>query len=247
MKGKLSAYLIEETRTWFHANGRDTAVIGISGGKDSGVVAAICKEALGADSVFGVLMPDGVQPDLQDALQVVEELGIPYTILNIGDPVSALYHAVSQRSPIGAAAPALTPEAKINVPPRIRMTCLYAVAQSMGGHAVVVGTGNAAECYVGYTTKWGDSASDFNPIRNLWVHQVLQVGDELGYFPNIIHKRPADGLSGKTDEERLGFSYEDVYRCFKQEPLDPLLQARIEQKHTASTHKRQPIPAIELP
>lgn len=243
---KLSEFVIEKTREWFRENGRETAVIGISGGKDSAVVAAICKEALGAENVFGVLMPDGIQKDINDSMQVVNELDIPYTIIDIGPACNAIRSSLETPHPSEDMDFKLTTEAAINIPPRVRMTYLYAVAQSLNRKAVVVGTSNAAEIYVGYSTKWGDSASDFNPIGNLWVHQVLQIGDELGYFPNIIHKAPADGLCGSTDEERLGFRYDEVYLYATHEHVEAEAAEKIRQRHEMSRHKWKPIPKISI-
>ncbi len=203
---KISDKLIKWTKEWFEENNRKTAVVGISGGKDSAVVAAVLVHALGSDNVIGVLMPYGIQSDISDSKQVVEELGIKNITVNIGNAYDKLSDEILKETE------KLSTEAKINMAPRIRMATVYAIAQTISeldnGKAVVVGTGNASETYVGYFTKWGDGAYDLNLLKDLWVHEVIQVGDELGYFPNIIHKAPTDGLSGKTDEEKLGVTYE---------------------------------------
>lgn len=235
----LSEQVVNWTREWFREAGRTTAVLGISGGKDSAVVAAILTEALGAGHVVGVMMPNGTQKDIADARQVVSELGICGMTVNVGDAYQSLCAAIG----------AVSPEAAINLAPRLRMSVLYAVAQSLsvdGVHACVVGTGNKAERYVGYTTKWGDGACDVNPIQDLWVHEVVRVGEELGYFPNIVHKSPDDGLCGQTDEEKLGFSYQDVARAAQGDPtLSPELARRIQAKHLAALHKLVPIPCFQ--
>ncbi len=235
---KLSEKLIEWTKEWFAVNDRKTAVIGISGGKDSAVVAAVLVHAIGKENVFGVLMPNGVQSDIADSLQVVNELGINHTTINIGTAYGALIDEISEQ----IVEP--TSEAKINISPRLRMTTLYAVAQTLSqsqeAKACVVGTGNAAECYVGYFTKWGDGAHDLNLLRDLWVHEVLQVGDELGYFPNIIHKAPADGLSGSTDEQRLGVTYEEVYRVATNQEVSKEAKEKIDRLHRFAQHKLNP-------
>lgn len=242
----LSEIAVEKTQKWFQESSRGTAVVGISGGKDSAVVAAILAKALGPKRVVGVLMPDGDQADLEDSVAVAESLGIRYMIVNIRaavygitDPlVSGIYedHGVGVR---------LTEEARVNVPPRARMTLLYAIAQSLGEHAAVVGTGNASEIYVGYTTKWGDAASDFNPLRHLWVHQVISVGTELGVLETVLHKAPNDGLCGSTDEQKLGFTYDQVYLLATGTgTVPPEIAEKIRRRHALSEHKRAPIPTI---
>ena len=250
----LANYIIRWLRYWFERNERDTAVIGISGGKDSAVVAALCAKALGAQNVFGVMIPNGEQSDLLDAQQVVDELGIRATCVNIGRVYTDIIEATNlapvltqNRMHNGSELPyeAVSDAAKINIAPRLRMTVLYAIAQTLsqnGRHACVVGTGNLCEATVGYSTKWGDSACDVNPLRNLTVSEVIQVGDELGYFPNIVHKAPSDGLTGLTDEEKLGFSYADVEHYLNGEPLPLDIRAKIESKAKSAQHKLKPIP-----
>ncbi len=237
---KLSERVINWTKEWFLENDRKTAVVGISGGKDSAVVAAILVHALGAENVFAVLMPNGEQSDISDSKQVVEELGIRNITVNIKSSFDGLLSEI--KSHLGE----LSNEASINTAPRIRMSTLYAVAQTLserdGAKACVVGTGNASEGYVGYCTKWGDMAHDVNLLKDLWVHEVIEIGDELGYFPNIIHKAPADGLSGSTDEEKLGVSYEEVYKTVVGEEVSEKSRARIETLHKLAKHKLNPIP-----
>lgn len=241
---KLSEQIVEWLRSWFEENGRKTAVIGISGGKDSAVVAALCVRALGPENVFGVLMPNGEQPDIADAKQVVEELGIRHAVVNIHDAYIAVSGATMQ-----ALCDFPSQGASINIQPRVRMTVLYAIAQTLserdGAHACVVGTGNFSEAMVGYTTKWGDAACDVDPIGNLWVEEVIQVGDELGYYPNIIHKTPSDGLCGRTDEDNLGFTYAQV-RAFFEAPdtLSEDVKEAIQKRYIASAHKRNSIPCF---
>ncbi len=237
---RLSEKLIEWTKNWFTQNGLKTAVVGISGGKDSAVVAAVLAHAIGKENVVGVLMPNGVQSDISDSIQVVEELGIKNFTINLQKAYDSLLQEVE--SQIGE----LSGGTKINSAPRLRMNILYSVAQTLserdGAKACVVGTGNASECYVGYFTKWGDGGHDVNLLKDLWVHEVLQVGDELGYFPNIIHKAPSDGLSGSTDEEKLGVTYEQVYRVATGEKVDSEAKEKIDRLHKIAKHKIDPIP-----
>lgn len=254
----LSEQAIAWVRAQFEADGRKTAVIGISGGKDSAVAAAICVKALGAENVYGVLMPQGIQPDLDDSVQVVRELGIRHQVVNIGEACRVLRQAIDIRDTafdtpddpddlIGR----VTEDAWVNLQPRIRMTTLRAIAQTLsgpaGGKACVVGTGNKAEIMVGYTTKDGDDRSDLNPLGGLWVDEVLQVGDELGYYPGIVHKAPSDGLCGKSDEDRLGFTYDQVKLAFTgragEVPAEQL--ERIMRWHRMTEHKRRAIPVFE--
>ena len=238
----LAKHIIQWIQGWFNENNRKTAVIGISGGKDSAVVAGLCKEALGEQNVFGIMMPHGEQKDISDSEQVISELGINSGCANIKPVSDAMLQCVEEA--IGMPA---SEGAKINIAPRLRMTLLYTIAQTLSetnkAKACVMGTGNRGEAEVGYTTKWGDAASDINPIRNLWVDEVLQAGDELGYFPDIIHKAPSDGLCGKSDEERLGFSYDDVKALFTGHKVPEDIRDKILAAHCASVHKRYAIPA----
>lgn len=242
---KLSEKLIQWTKNWFEENNRETAVIGISGGKDSAVVAAVCKEALGEKQVMGILMPNGEQADICDARQVAWELGIYSGVANIRPAYDAILRCVEEA--IGRPA---SEGARINIAPRLRMMLLYAIAQTIseaeGAKACVVGTGNLAEKKVGYTTKWGDAASDVNPIGELWVDEVIQAGDELGYYPDVVHKAPADGLCGETDEDRMGFSYADVKKVFTaKEDVPVSILQKILRMNEASKHKRNPIASYQ--
>jgi NAD+ synthase len=174
--------LIQWIRNWFEVNGKGcNAVIGISGGKDSTIVAALCVEALGKDRVIGVLMPNGVQKDISDSLEVCNYLGIRKYVVNINQAVEAL------KTSMGID---LSPQSETNLPPRIRMTTLYAISQSNNGR--VANTCNLSENYVGYETKFGDGAGDFSPLGNLTVKEVLEIGDYLGLPNHLVHKVPMD-------------------------------------------------------
>lgn len=199
-----SEKIVEWIRDWFenHSGNAKGIVIGISGGKDSTVVAALCAKAIGKDKVFGVLMPNDHQSDIKDSIKVCQTIGIGYKIVNIGD-IYAEILATLRLEDIS-----LSFHTRTNIPPRIRMTILYAIGQELSYR--VAGTGNVSEAFVGYFTKWGDGAYDFNPIANLTAEQVVAVGDALGLPYELVHKTPSDGLCGKSDEENLGFSYKDV-------------------------------------
>ncbi len=226
---------VQFVREWFEKNGPDApAVIGISGGKDSSVTAAICAKALGRDRVMGVMMPNNSQSDIDVSRRLVEYLGIPHTEINIKDGYDGIMNSIS------AAGFDPSEQARINLGPRVRMALLYAVSQSINGR--VSCNGNRSERYVGYFTSYGDGAGDFSLLANLTVHEVRAVGTALGLPDEFVYKAPADGLSGKTDEDRLGFTYEtlDTYiltgRCD-----DAEAKAKIDAKHKANLFKLSPI------
>jgi len=225
-------------RDFFAKNGPDcNAVIGISGGKDSSIAAALCVEALGKDRVIGVLMPRGEQHDIDKAYMLVDHLGIRRYEINIKAAADALI----------AAMPAdfeLSKQARENLPPRIRMATVYAVSQSCNGR--VCNTCNLSEDWVGYSTRYGDSVGDFSPMSNLTVTEVKQIGHLLGLPAELVEKTPIDGLCGKTDEENLGFTYAelDVY-IRTGEIANPETRARIDQKHKANLFKLKLMPAFD--
>lgn len=196
--------LVSWIREYFAENGSDcSAVVGISGGKDSSIVAALCVEALGKDRVIGVVMPNGVQFDIEDGLRLIDSLGIEYKYINIDDMYNHALEALELVVDV-------SDQAKINLPARLRMATLYAVAQSLPNGGRVANTCNRSEDFVGYSTKFGDSAGDFSPLSNLMVHEVKQIGYELNIPRDLVDKTPADGLCGKTDEENLGITYAQI-------------------------------------
>lgn len=237
--------VIEDITEWikkyFEENGTpDTkAVLGISGGKDSSIAAALCVKALGKDRVIGVLMPQGEQADIDCSRKLVEFLGIENYTINIGSTVNALLDEIS-------ADMTLTRQAEINTPARIRMTTVYAVAACMNGR--VVNTCNLSEDWIGYSTKFGDSAGDFSPLSDLTVTEVVKIGDALGLPYELVHKVPIDGLSGKTDEENFGFTYEILDKYIRGE-LDladnPELKAKIDSMNARNQHKLKLMPKFE--
>lgn len=192
--------IVEWIRDWFSRNGDGcTAVVGISGGKDSSVVAALCKEALGKDRVLGVLMPNGEQHDINVSREVVEFLGIKSVTVNI----KACYDGIMGE--LEKSLDTISECTKVNVQPRLRMAAVYAVSQSVNGR--VANTCNLSEDWVGYATKYGDGAGDFSPLSKLTVAEVKAVGHAIGLPRHIVEKTPIDGLCGKTDEDNLGFTY----------------------------------------
>lgn len=226
---------IEWIKEFFEKNGKDcNAVVGISGGKDSSVTAALCVEALGKDRVIGVLMPNNEQSDIQFAYDLVNHLGIKHYVVNIGEAVDALKKAV----PLELSAQSVT-----NLPPRIRMSTLYAVSQSNNGR--VVNTCNLSEDWVGYSTRYGDAAGDFSPLANLTVAEVKEIGRALGLPSHLVEKPPIDGLCGKTDEDNLGFTYavlDEYLRTGNIEDKDT--KAKIDFMHERNKFKLELMPCF---
>jgi NAD+ synthase len=217
------------------------AIIGISGGKDSTIAAALCVEALCADRVIGVLMPQGYQKDINDSREVCEYLGINHMEINIGAICNGLCSLIDMEYDFDHCC-INNLMIKTNLPARIRMTTLYAVA-ALYPNSRVVNTCNASEDYVGYSTKYGDAAGDFSPLGNLTVREVLEIGDDLGLPKHLVHKPPSDGMCGKTDEDNLGFTYEqlDDYLLGTAEvPAD--IVEKIKKLHKATRHKYVPMP-----
>ena len=235
---------IQWIKDWFNENGKTcNAIIGISSGKDSTIVAKLCVEALGADRVIGVAMPDKGQ-GTNGADKIAEYLGIKYMVTPI-DGVVAEFHKVwnDQGSDVK-----WSKQSEQNIPPRVRMTMLYALSQTFNGR--VVGTCNASENYVGYMTRWGDQASDFEPIGNLTVTEVLQIGDYLGLPYEWVHKIPDDGLPhSSSDEQKFGFSYAELDRYIREgiEPegkcnnSDESKIDKIKRMHTKNEFKLKPV------
>lgn len=218
-------------RDWFDENGRGcNAIVGISGGKDSSVAAALCVRALGVDRVLGVLMPNGEQSDIAMSRLLVEHLGIRHVTVNIQDGYNGLLGEL--RRQLGD----VSRDTEINLAPRLRMATLYAVAQSNNGR--VVNTCNLSEDWVGYSTRYGDSAGDFSPLSMLCVREVKALGRELGLPECLVEKVPIDGLCGQTDEEKLGFTYAalDAYIRDGVEP-DAATKARIDRLYKLNRFK----------
>ena len=217
-------------REWFLKNGKDcNAVLGISGGKDSSVAAALCVAALGKDRVIGVLMPQGVQSDIDYSIELCEFLGIKNFTVNVGPAVAAITDEI-------AATMEITNQAKFNLPARVRMATVYAVAQSQNGR--VANTCNLSEDWVGYSTRYGDSVGDFAPLSNFTVAEVIAIGSYLGLPEKFVKKPPIDGLCGQTDEDKLGFTYETLDKYIREgiEP-DAEIKKRIDRLHEINLFK----------
>lgn len=211
------------------------AVIGISGGKDSSIVAGLCAEALGKERVIGVLMPNGEQKDIDCAKLLVKSLDIPYYICNIKDATDGVLRSME------SAGVEASRQTKINLPPRIRMSMLYAISQSQNGR--VANTCNLSEDYVGYATRYGDGAGDFSPLGGLTVQEVKAIGRELPLPKELVDKVPSDGLTDRTDEDNLGFTYAELDRYIREGVCEnEAVKAKIDRLHALNEFKLKPIP-----
>ena len=232
---KVKNECVQWIRDFFENNGKGcNAVVGISGGKDSSIVAALCVEALGKDRVIGVLMPCGEQADIDMAKLLVDTLGIKHYIINIKDAVDGLTKSIPFE---------LSDQSRTNLPPRIRMSTLYAVSQSNNGR--VANTCNLSEDWVGYSTRYGDSVGDFSPCSHLTVAEMKQIGRLLGLPDVLVDKVPIDGLCGKTDEDNLGFTYAELDRYIRTGEIDDMeKKAKIDRMHKMNLFKMQLMPAF---
>ena len=222
---------VQWIRDWFEKNGPAcNAIIGISGGKDSSIAAALCVEALGKERVIGVLMPNGEQSDIDMSKMLVDHLGIKHYVVNIADSFNGLVGAIND------AGLELGKDSIINLPPRLRMSTLYAICQSCNGR--VINTCNLSEDWVGYSTRYGDSVGDMSPMSCFTVDEIRQIGRVLGVPAALIEKVPSDGLSGMSDEDKLGFTYEVLDRYIRTGEIDdPATKERIDSLHEKNLFK----------
>ena len=236
---KVKNKCVDWIRDFFKKNGKDcNAVVGISGGKDSSIVAALCVEALGNNRVIGVLMPNGKQSDISYSYFLCGNLGIKFVTVPIEDAVNGVLDAMKENIDI-------SDQTLINLPARIRMSTLYAVSQSMNGR--VANTCNLSEDWVGYSTRYGDAAGDFSPLSNLTVTEIKQIGRVLGLPDDLIDKVPSDGLCGKTDEDNLGFTYDALDRYIRTGEIeDGEVKKRIDTMHEKNLFKLQLMPSFHL-
>ncbi|MBR1422815.1 MAG: NAD(+) synthase [Ruminococcus sp.] len=233
---KVKDECVQWIRDFFEENGKGcNAVVGISGGKDSSIVAALCVEALGKDRVIGVLMPCGEQADIDMAKLLVEHLGIKHYIINIKDAVDGITNAVPFE---------LSKQSRTNLPARIRMSTLYAVSQSHNGR--VANTCNLSEDWVGYSTRYGDAAGDFSPCSHITVQEMKEIGRLIGLPDVLVDKPPIDGLSGLTDEDNLGFTYAELDRYIRTGEIeDQEKKARIDRLHKLNLFKLEMMPSFD--
>lgn len=239
---KESEKVIEWIKQYFKDNGKDcNAIIGISGGCDSSVTAALLVKALGKDRVIGVLMPNGDQYDIDCSYQLVKFLDIKYYVININKPYLELTNEIDTKLKIDSKSYDIY---RTNTPSRLRMVTLYGISGLFNGR--VANTCNLSEDYVGYSTKFGDSAGDFSPISNFTKTEVRELGEELGLPKNLIYKVPEDGMSFKSDEEKLGFTYEVLDKYIRTGEIDDLkIKEKIDKMHLANLHKIQLMPSYK--
>ena len=239
---KESEKVIEWIKQYFKDNGKDcNAIIGISGGCDSSVTAALLVKALGKDKVIGVLMPNGDQYDIDCSYQLVQFLDIKYYVININKPYLELTNEIDTKLKIDSKSYDIY---RTNTPSRLRMVTLYGISGLFNGR--VANTCNLSEDYVGYSTKFGDSAGDFSPISNFTKTEVRELGEELGLPKNLIYKVPEDGMSFKSDEEKLGFTYEVLDKYIRTGEIDDLkIKEKIDKMHLANLHKIQLMPSYK--
>ena len=235
---KVKSDIVDWIRDWFDENGKGCmAVVGLSGGKDSSVVAALCVEALGKDKVLGVMMPNGEQFDIDVAHKLAEFLDIKSMVINIKDAYEGVVGEMKKNFDT------FEGQAKVNLPPRLRMSVLYAVSQSVNGR--VANTCNLSEDWVGYATKFGDGAGDFSPLAKLTVQEVKAVGRSLGLPDMFVDKVPIDGLCGLTDEDNLGFTYAVLDRYIREGICeDEETREKIDRMHKANLFKIEPMPVF---
>lgn len=233
---KLYEDLVDWIRSQMKAIGAKNIVLGISGGKDSTVAAGLCKEALGSERVYGLLMPKGEDKNLEDGIKICDQLGINYHILDISKADGAILSLVEDTG--------LSPssQAKINLPPRLRTVLMYAFAQSLGD-ALVLNTSNLSEDYIGYVTIYGDTAGAFAPLGGLTSDEVVQLGLFMGLDEALVKKRPEDGLTGKIDEEIFGFSYDVLNNYIRFGEIgDRAIKEKIDAMHRSSRFKFEALP-----
>ena len=218
---KVRAELVNWIRTWFDKNGLTSkAIIAISGAKASTIVASLCVHALGKDRVIGVLMPNGNQKDIDDSHRVCEALGIKNITVDIQDGYYGIAEEVEDKvvNDLGLGIKGLSEQSKINLAPRLRMATLYAVAQTVGGR--VINTSNESEYTTGYFTRWGDECGDVKPLINLTKSEVVEIGKTMPEIPiDLIVKEPSDGLTGKTDVDKIGFTYDNLDKYIRRYSL----------------------------
>ena len=233
---------VQWIRDFFDKNGNGcNAVVGISGGKDSSVVAALCVEALGKDRVIGVLMPNHIQDDIQFSHILCEHLGIKNYTVDVGLAIDDLLNNIHYRVTDAE----ISNQTKINLPARIRMATLYAISQSMNGR--VANTCNLSEDWVEYATRYGDAAGDFSPLSQLTVTEVKEIGRVLGLPTELVDKTPSDGLCGKTDEDNLGFTYEVLDRYIRTGEIDDKdIKNKIDTMHEKNLFKLQLMPSFKM-
>lgn len=239
--------IVQWIREYFATNKEGKVIIGISGGKDSTIAAALCVEALGADRVIGVMMPNGEQKDIDDSYEVCGALGIDHIMASVEDAFTSICREVGESIYMygGAYKAENHPMVKTNLPARLRMATLYTVA-AFFPNSRVCGTSNLSEITVGYCTKGGDTVNDFAPLANCTVEEVYQIGEEYvrqgKLSKRLVYKTPNDGMSGKSDEEKMGVPYDAIDKSINNRYVGEKEARIIRDMNTKTRHKFEPSP-----
>lgn len=247
LEGKLLEKITNDLINWIKISmknsGGTRAIIGVSGGKDSSVTTALCLKALGKENVLGVLMPNGIQADIGYSKEICSFLEIKYTEVNIVDIFNTFEFTLNNIK--REVMPEISENTRINLPPRIRMTLLYALSQSIPSSRVI-NTSNLSEDWIGYSTVYGDTAGAFSPLGMLTSDEVIQIGKFICLPDKFVVKKPSDGLTGKTDEDNFGFSYEVLNKYIREGQIqDPAIKNKIDYLHKNSRFKYEPIPIFD--
>lgn len=235
---KYISEIVNFIKKYIMQSGAKGVVVGMSGGKDSFVVAGLLAKALGKENVFGVILPNGEMQDLEIAKKECEFLQIKNTVLNIQNIDKEIKKLTKEATDSSD----LKEISAINIAPRIRMTMLYSIASEMG--YLVANTSNLSETMIGYSTKWGDNVGDFSPIADFTKSEVCELGIELGLPKEYVLKPPTDGLSGKEDEEKIGFSYEELDGFIRMGKVSKN-EDKIKRMSKVTAHKRSLPPKYE--
>lgn len=231
---------IEWIKKYVKNSGAKGIVIGNSGGKDSATVLAMATKAIERENIVAVYIPCNSQSsDLEDAKLVTKTFGVKFIAVDLSNSYKEMEKEINMQLFQN-----LSKEAIINIKPRLRMTTLYGIAQTL--EYLVIGTGNLCESMVGYTTKWGDNSSDFNPIGNFTVDEVLEIGKLLGVPEKILKKAPNDGLGGLTDEEKMGIKYSQIAEMIETGNTEEKSKQEILRRYQNSKHKRSLVPVYKF-
>lgn len=238
---KISHELIEWIRSSLEKSGGDSVVLGISGGKDSSVLAALCARAIGKENVYGLILPNGLQKDISFAYDLCQVLGINNVEVPLDGISKEIFNSLDKLSSSNFIE-TITDKTQLNLLPRIRMTILYAVSQSIR-NSRVINTGNLSERWIGYTTLYGDNTGTFAPLAQFTSDEVIEIGRHLGLDDRFVDKVPEDGLTGNTDEEVIGFSYSVLNKYIREGIIeDEEAKKKIDKMHRESRFKFETMP-----
>ncbi len=231
--------IINFIKNYYKENNLKGVVLGISGGKDSAIVAALFSEAIGPENVLGVTLPcHSEKTDKSDAIKVAEKYGFELINLDLTNVFDEFQNEVYK---LGNFTEKELKNSTINLKPRLRMSSVYYLAalysELKGGTYIVAGTSNKCELFVGYFTKGGDSTHDISVINDYTVDEVIKIGEYLEVPNEVLYKTPSDGLSNQTDEDKLGVKYKDIAKYMNNEELDEETKKKIEKLHKNASHK----------